>query len=86
MSFLRNGELVDANGKVAGAGQTDSASDAGEVQALREQVADLTAQLSEAQANALPEDAHARLVSVSGIGEKLADQALAALTAEAPEE
>lgn len=84
MTFLRNGELVDANGKVAGEEQAPGAADAGEVEGLRQEVANLKSELAQAQAAALPEDAHARLVKVNGIGEKLADQALAALKA-APE-
>lgn len=67
--------------------------DAAELVILREQVETLTAERDQLQTAledlqtapaGLPADAHARLVGVKGVGEKLADEIMAALTAPAP--
>lgn len=71
------GQEVDTDGTVKDAGAADAAN----VQQLIDANTQLKSDLDAALANTLPEDALKRLVSVDGIGEKLAQKALDALTA-----
>ncbi|SMB93316.1 hypothetical protein [Deinococcus hopiensis] len=99
MKFLRDGVEVDANGKPVAEAQTEQLG-GGEATALQQQLDDLravqaaqerryaeaTAELEQLRAQPLlPEDAHDRLIAVKGVGEKLAEEILAALKAPAQE-
>lgn len=70
------GQEVDEKGQVKGGDEADVSTG---WEAERER---LLTELQAAKANALPEDAEARLEAVPGISKALAQKALAALTAQ----
>lgn len=87
-TFWLGGVEVGPDGRPANA-PTPTTQDSADVQDLLTANADLKADLDKVTKEldalkasagaALPEDAHARLVAIKGVGEKLADEILAAL-------
>lgn len=77
--YIVNGVEVDANGKPAGSTPAPDTQDVARLIAANEQLTRDLADARAAQAAGLPADARERLVAVKGVGEKLADEILAAL-------
>ncbi|WP_034383001.1 hypothetical protein [Deinococcus sp. YIM 77859] len=77
--YIVNGVEVDANGKPVGSTPAPDTQDVARLIAANEQLARDLAAARAAQAASLPADARERLVAVKGVGEKLADEILAAL-------